>query len=186
VTADNVVNAAGLDADTVAAAAGFDVVACGYRQRYARGHYFRVAAARSHLARHLIYPTPEQAGLGIHVTPDLAGSLRVGPDVEWLSGREQDYAVREELRAAFHASVSRYLEGLEEDDLAPDLAGIRPKLQGEGEPFRDFVIAEESERGMPGWVNLLGIESPGLTCCLEIGARVAALVPAARGSTAPR
>lgn len=172
VTASRVVNSAGLDADRVAALAGFDLTACGYQQHYARGHYFRVHPRRKHLASHLIYPTPSQGGLGIHVTLDLAGGLRLGPDVEYLRERTQDYAVPEALRERFHAAVSRYLEGLEPGDLAPDLAGIRPKLQAPGEDFRDFVIREESDRGSPGWVNLIGIESPGLTCALEIGAMV--------------
>jgi L-2-hydroxyglutarate oxidase LhgO len=168
-----VVNSAGLEADRVAALPGLDVDACGYRLRYARGHYFRVHPRKRHLASHLIYPTPIAGGLGIHVTLDLAGGVRLGPDVEFLPERVQDYAVAESLRPKFHGAVSRYLEGLEPDDLAPDLAGIRPKLQGPGEPFRDFVIQEETARGLPGWVNLVGIESPGLTCCLEIGRQVA-------------
>jgi len=171
-----VVNAAGLDADTVAALAGFDLDACGYRQQYVRGHYFRVHSRKSHLARHLVYPTPPQAGLGIHVTLDLAGGLRLGPDVQYLPDRRQDYDVADGLRTAFHAAVSRYLDGLVLDDLSPDLAGIRPKLQREGEPFRDFVIREESGRGRPGWVNLVGIESPGLTSCIEIGVLAATLL----------
>jgi L-2-hydroxyglutarate oxidase LhgO len=171
-----VVNAAGLDADTVAGLAGFDLDACGYRQRYARGRYFRVAPAKSHLARHLIYPAPPKESLGIHVTLDLAGGVRLGPDLEYLRDRRQDYDVADGLRDAFHAAVSRFLEGLAPEDLAPDLAGIRPKLQGPGEPFRDFVIREESDRGRPGWVNLVGIESPGLTSCLEIGVLAANLL----------
>jgi L-2-hydroxyglutarate oxidase LhgO len=176
VTARWVVNSAGLDADTVAALAGFDVERCGLRLHYARGHYFRVHPRKQHLASHLIYPTPLQAGLGIHVTLDLSGGIRLGPDVEYLATREQDYSVDEDLRVPFHAAASRYLEGLEPDDLAPDLAGIRPKLQAPGEGFRDFVIREESDRGRPGWVNLAGIESPGLTCALEIGALVGDLL----------
>ncbi len=171
-----VVNAGGLDADTVAGLAGFDLDACGYRQRYARGRYFRVAPAKSHLARHLIYPAPPKESLGIHVTLDLAGGVRLGPDLEYLRDRRQDYHVADGLRDAFHAAVSRFLEGLAPEDLAPDLAGIRPKLQGPGEPFRDFVIREESDRGRPGWVNLVGIESPGLTSCLEIGVLAANLL----------
>lgn len=171
-----VVNAAGLDADTVAGLAGFDVGACGYRQRYARGHYFRVAPGKSHLARHLIYPAPPKDSLGVHVTLDLAGGVRLGPDLEYLPDRRQDYAVADGLRGKFHAAVSRYLDGLAPGDLTPDLAGIRPKLQGPGEPFRDFVIREESDRGRPGWVNLVGIESPGLTSCLEIGVVAANLL----------
>ena len=171
-----VVNSAGLDADTVAALAGFDLDACGYRQQYVRGHYFRVHARKSHLAQHLVYPTPLEAGLGIHVTLDLAGGLRLGPDVQYLPDRRQDYDVADGLRTAFHAAVSRYLDGLAPDDIAPDLAGIRPKLQRSGEPFRDFVIRDESDRGRPGWVNLVGIESPGLTSCLEIGVLAATLL----------
>jgi len=171
-----VVNAAGLDADTVAALAGFDVEACAYRQHFAQGRYFRVAPAKGRLARHLIYPAPPQESLGIHVTLDLAGGVRLGPDLEYLAERRQVYEVDEGLRERFHAAVSRYLVGLAPDDLAPDLAGIRPKLQGPGEPVRDFVIREESERGHPGWVNLVGIESPGLTSCLEIGAMVVSLL----------
>ena len=168
-----VVNAAGLDADTVASAAGFDVGACGYCQHFARGHYFRVHERKGHLASHLIYPTPVQAGLGIHVTLDLGGSLRLGPDVQYLDERRQEYVVPPSLAPTFHAAVSRYLDGLELEDLAPDQSGIRPKLQAPGEVLRDFVIREESDRGHPGWVNLVGIESPGLTSCLEIGALVA-------------
>jgi L-2-hydroxyglutarate oxidase LhgO len=168
-----VVNAAGLDADRVAALPGLDMAAAGYRLHYARGHYFRVNPRKGHLASHLIYPAPHPTHLGIHVTLDLAGGVRLGPDLQYLSDRRQDYDVAESLRLTFLAAVSRYLEGLDADDLSPDLAGIRPKLQGPGDAFRDFVIQEESARGLPGWVNLVGIESPGLTCCLEIGRLVA-------------
>ena len=176
VEATRVVNAAGLDADTVAELAGFDLDACGYRQRYARGRYFRVAPRKSGVASHLIYPAPPHESLGIHVTPDLGGGVRLGPDIDYLPDRRQDYGVAEDLRTRFHAAVSRYLEGLEPDDLTPDTAGIRPKLQGPGEPFRDFVIREEADREQPGWVNLVGIESPGLTSCLEIGALVTTML----------
>ena len=175
-----VVNSAGLDADAVAELAGFDVAASGYRQWFARGRYFRVAPGKSGIAGHLIYPAPPRESLGIHVTLDLAGGVRLGPDMDYLPGRRRDYDVAEGLRAGFHAAVSRYLEGLEPDDLAPDTAGIRPKLQGPGEAFRDFVIREESDRGRPGWVNLVGIESPGLTSCLEIGETAATML---EGST---
>jgi L-2-hydroxyglutarate oxidase LhgO len=176
ITTRSVVNSAGLDADRVAALAGLNPDACGYRLYYARGHYFRVHARKSHLASHLVYPTPILGGLGIHVTFDLAGGMRLGPDVQYLDSRRQDYDVAESLKAPFLAAVSRYLTGLELDDLAPDLAGIRPKLSAAGEPPRDFVIAEESARGLAGWVNLVGIESPGLTCALEIAAMVEGLL----------
>ncbi len=169
----SVINSAGLEADRVAALPGLDVEQAGYRQHYARGHYFRVHPRKGHLASHLIYPAPLATHLGIHVTLDLAGGVRLGPDLQYLPDRVQDYRVDEALRARFHEAVSRYLEGLAPDDLSPDLAGIRPKLQGPGEPPRDFVVQEESARGLPGWVNLVGIESPGLTSCLEIGRLVA-------------
>ena len=176
VEAPGVVNAAGLDADTVAGLAGFDVDGCGYRQRYVRGHYFQVAGAKGHLARHLVYPAPPEGTLGIHVTVDLAGGVRLGPDLEYLAERRQDYGVDPGLRARFHAAAVRFLPDLEEEDLAPALAGIRPRLHGPERPFRDFEIHEESERGHPGWVNLVGIESPGLTSCLPIGALVVGLL----------
>ena len=171
--ARTVVNSAGLDADLVAALPGLEVAAAGYQLHYARGHYFRVHPRKRHLASHLIYPAPHPTHLGIHVTLDLAGGVRLGPDLQYLPDRRQDYDVPENLRRTFLAAVSRYLEGLDADDLSPDLAGIRPKLQGPGGAFRDFVIQEESARGLPGWVNLVGIESPGLTCCLEIADLVA-------------
>ncbi len=175
-----VVNAAGLDADRVAALPGLDLDAAGYRLHWARGHYFRVHPRKRHLASHLVYPAPQSTHLGIHVTLDLAGGIRLGPDLEYLPVRTQDYDVAAALRARFFDAASRYLEGLEPEDLAPDLAGIRPKLQGPGEPFRDFVVREESDRGLAGWVNLVGIESPGLTCCLEIARLVADMLEAAR------
>ena len=174
-----VVNAAGLDADSVAAMPGLDVDAAGYRQIWTKGSYFRVRSTRRHLARRLLYPgMPRGYGgvLGIHLTADLDGELKLGPDVEPLAARRQDYAVDEGRRGAFLTAARRYLPSLEEDDLAPDQAGIRARLQAIGAPFRDFVVAEESERGLPGWVNLVGIESPGLTSCLELAREVRGLL----------
>ncbi|MFN7987802.1 MAG: NAD(P)/FAD-dependent oxidoreductase [Thermoanaerobaculia bacterium] len=180
-TAPRVVNAAGLDADTVAAMPGLDVDAAGYRQTWTKGSYFRVRSARRHLARRLLYPVlPAGYGslLGIHLTVDLDGELKFGPDIEVFAGRRQDYAVDEGRRDSFLAAARRYLPSLEPEDLAPDQSGIRPRLQAIGAPFRDFVIAEESARGLPGWVNLVGIESPGLTSCLEIAREVTTLLSA--------
>ncbi len=178
-TAPGVVNAAGLDADVVAAMPGLDADAAGYRLSWTKGSYFRVRPSRRHLARRLLYPVlPRGHGsvLGIHLTVDLDGELKLGPDVEVLSGRRQDYAVDEGRRDAFLEAGRRYLPALGPDDLTPDQSGIRARLQTLGGPFRDFVIAEESARGLPGWVNLVGIESPGLTCCLEIARRVVGLL----------
>ena len=180
-TAARVVNAAGLDADVVAAMPGLNVEEVGYRQTWTKGSYFRIRSARRHLARRLLYPVlPAGYGsvLGIHLTLDLDGELRLGPDVEVLGDRRQDYSVDEGRRSAFLDAARRYLPSLEEGDLAPDQSGIRARLQAIGAPFRDFVVAEESARGFPGWVNLVGVESPGLTSCLEIAREVRALLGA--------
>jgi L-2-hydroxyglutarate oxidase LhgO len=104
--------------------------------------------------------------LGIHITPDLAGGLRLGPDAKYVS--EINYDINEVDKKVFYESVRRFLPTLELGDLIPDTTGIRPKLQIETEDFRDFVIKEESEKGFPGFINLIGIESPGLTSCLAI------------------
>lgn len=184
-----VVNVAGLDADVVAALPGLDVDAAGYRQTWTKGSYFRVRSSRRHLARRLLYPVmPHGYGsvLGIHLTVDLDGELKLGPDVEPLSERRADYSVDESRRGAFLAAARRYLPSLDEDDLSPDQSGIRARLQAIDAPFRDFVVVEESERGLPGWVNLVGIESPGLTCCLELAREVRELlIPAPGGRKTP-
>jgi L-2-hydroxyglutarate oxidase LhgO len=175
VEAAAVVNAAGLDADRVAALPGLDVDALGYRQHYCAGHYYRLAPRLRNHVSHLIYPVPEKrmTGLGIHVTVDVAGDLRLGPDAEYRQDREQDYRFRGGGRAeAFHSAVSRFLDGVALEDLVEDQVGIRPKLQGPGDPYRDFVVSEEDSAGLPGWVNLIGIESPGLTCALVIAREV--------------
>jgi L-2-hydroxyglutarate oxidase LhgO len=127
----------------------------------------------------LVYPVPgaHAAGLGIHVTIDLEGRMRLGPDTRYLAPDEaSSYAADPAKRAAFAAAVQRYLPAITEADLEPEFAGIRPKLQGPGEPVRDFVIAEESGRGLPGLVNLVGIESPGLTASPGIAREVRRLL----------
>jgi L-2-hydroxyglutarate oxidase LhgO len=176
VHAARVVNAAGLDADVTAAALGLDVDAAGYRLHWAKGRYARVRLRGP--VRHHVYPVPAKhlAGLGVHLTVGLDGDARLGPDVQFLSERRQDYAVDESILPAFHQAARRYLPALELSQLSVDQAGIRPKLSGPGEPFRDFVVAEESARGLPGVVSLIGIESPGLTCCLELAEEVARLL----------
>jgi L-2-hydroxyglutarate oxidase LhgO len=166
-----VINSAGLESDTIAKLLGMDIDALGYRLLWAKGHYFRVKPAKSKLVNHLIYPVPpkEENFLGIHLTLELDGGLKLGPDIVFLGERKQDYSVPEKLLEKFYLSVSRYLDGLEPEDLIPDQAGIRPKLATSLGNFPDFIIKEESGNGFPGLVNLIGIESPGLTCCLEIG-----------------
>lgn len=169
-----VINSAGLDCDKVAQMAGIDIYKEKYDIQFCRGHYFRIVPGKSHLVNHLVYPVPpvDSLSLGIHVTVELNGQLKLGPDTMYLNSRLQDYQVPEELHLKFYNAVSRYLPGLNQDDICPDQAGIRPKLQKEGEPVRDFIISEETDKGLPGLINIIGIESPGLTCSLEIGKHI--------------
>ncbi len=176
------VNAAGLFADEVAALAGIDVDAAGLRLFWNRGEYFQVVSSSRVKASRLIYPVPGAGGhLGIHVTLDLAGQIRLGPSAEYLEPRpfrerREDYAQDERLLALFFEAARRYLPELEAEDLRPCATGIRPKLNGAGQPARDFYIREESARGLPGLVNCVGIESPGLTAAPAIGRHVARLL----------
>jgi len=175
-TTERLVNAAGLEADRVAALAGVDVAAAGYQLHYCKGSYFSVAASKAHLVSRLVYPVPGHFSLGVHAIVDFAGRLKFGPDAEYLPDRRLDYRVDESKRGAFAEAVRKLVPDIRDEDLAPDISGIRPKLQAAGEPFRDFVIAEESARGLPGLLNLVGIDSPGLTSAPAIAEHVAALV----------
>jgi len=169
-----VVNAAGLASDRIATLVGIDVDACGLRQHPCKGDYFALApGAPLHFER-LVYPVPAGPGLGVHVTLDLGGRVRFGPDAEYVD--RIDYAVDPAKAEPFARAAQRYLPTLRAAWLTPDQAGIRPKLAGPGESFRDFVIEEESARGLPGFVNLAGIESPGLTAAPAIAERVALLL----------
>jgi L-2-hydroxyglutarate oxidase LhgO len=171
-TSERVVNAAGLDADRVAGLAGIDVAQAGYRLHYWKGSYFAVAGSKARLLSRLVYPVPGPVGLGVHAVLGLEGRLRFGPDAEYLADRRLDYAVADAKRGAFAEAVRRLVPALGSADLTPDIAGIRPKLQGPGQGFRDFVIVEEASRGLPGFVNLVGIDSPGLTASLAIAEEV--------------
>jgi L-2-hydroxyglutarate oxidase LhgO len=168
-----VINAAGLESDRIAALAGLDVGRLGYALHPCKGDYFAVAPSLGTLTRHLVYPVPRAAGLGIHVTLDLGGRYRLGPDAEYVE--RPDYSVDPAKAVAFARAAQRYLPEIRPEHLSPDIAGVRPKLQGPGEDFRDFVIEEASAHGAAGLVNLLGIESPGLTAAGEIAERVAEL-----------
>jgi len=176
ITSETVVNAAGLDADTVAATAGIDPDRTGYRQHWAKGNYFALPASMKGLVSRLVYPVPHGESLGVHVVVGLDGRVKFGPDVEYLAERKRDFAVDEGRRHAFGEAARHILPEVRDDDLSPDMAGIRPKLQARGEPARDFVICEESDRGLPGFVNLIGIDSPGLTASPAIARRVARLL----------
>jgi len=137
---------------------------------YAKGNYFSLSGARPF--RHLVYPMPDSAGLGIHATLDMDGSTRFGPNVEWVDvpAYDVDAAMAEE----FYGSIRSYWPGLADGSLTPGYAGVRPKLVGPGSKAADFVIEGPRTHGCEGLVNLLGIESPGLTSSLAIGELVAA------------
>ncbi|WP_405023225.1 NAD(P)/FAD-dependent oxidoreductase [Mesorhizobium sp. BE184] len=167
-----VVNAAGLIACTLAASIKGMPPALVPRPYYAKGNYFSLAG-RSPFSR-LIYPVPVPGGLGTHLTLDLAGRARFGPDVEWID--EIDYAVDPARGESFYAAIRRYWPALPDGSLLPDYAGIRPKLAAPGAGWNDFVIQGRAAHGIVGLVNLFGIESPGLTASLAIAAHVAALV----------
>ncbi len=158
------VNAAGLDAQRVARSmSGFDP-ALVPPLHLAKGSYF-VLAGRAPFSR-LVYPVPEHGGLGVHLTLDLAGRARFGPDVEWVTAL--DYRVEAERADSFYGAIRRYWPGLADGKLAPGYAGIRPKLSGPRDPAADFVIQDPASHGIPGLVNLFGIESPGLTSSLAL------------------
>ena len=142
---------------------------------FAKGSYFTLSG-RSPFGR-LIYPVPEAAGLGVHLTIDLGGQAKFGPDVQWV-GSPDDLVVDPSRGDAFYAEVRKYWPALADGALAPGYAGIRPKISGPGEAAADFLIQGPAEHGVPGLVNLFGIESPGLTSCLAIGAHVAGLLAA--------
>ena len=170
--ADRVVNAAGLWASQVAAATDGLDAAHVPPTLLARGSYYAVPG-RPAFSR-LIYPVPEPGGLGVHLTLDMGGAMRFGPDVEWIDA--VDYRVNPGRRAHFETEIRRYWPGLPADALAPTYCGIRPKLAGPGQPAADFRIDGADVHGLRGLVNLFGIESPGLTASLAIGETVGALL----------
>ena len=169
-----VINAAGLYSDMVAQMAGIDPEKAGYKLHYCKGEYFSLSPKVGRLVNRLVYPVPELAGIGVHVTLSLDGRMKLGPNVKYTDTIE--YSVDEKDKIDFFRAAQRYLPSIEPDDLAPDFAGIRPKLQAQGEGFRDYIIRDETDKGLPGLINLIGIESPGLTASPAIAKYVAGIV----------
>lgn len=168
-----VVNSAGLHAQALArqiAGLAPETVPPSY---YCKGNYYTLSGVRNPFGR-LIYPAPEAAGLGVHVTLDMGGQCRFGPDVEWIAAI--DYAVDPARADSFYAAIRRYWPGLPDGALQPGYAGIRPKIQAPGEPAKDFVVQGPAVHGVAGLVNLYGIESPGVTSSLAIAEHVASLL----------
>jgi len=171
-----VINAAGLTADTMATHFGINTRSAGYALHYCKGEYFRVTREKAKLVSHLVYPVPDHASLGMHLTPDLGGGLRIGPNVTYSQSRTIDYTVHDSGCEAFLQSAQELLPMLEKKDVFADTAGYRPKLQGPEDDVKDFVIRHEIDKGLPGIINLIGIESPGLTASLAIAAHVKSLL----------
>lgn len=143
------------------------------RAHFAKGSYFSLAR-RSPFSR-LVYPAPEPGGLGVHLTLDLSGRAKFGPDVEWLAAQteeEIDYRVDPARADKFYAAIRRYWPALQEGELTPDYSGVRPKIAAAGTHDADFMIMDRAQHGVAGLIALLGIESPGLTSALAIGAEV--------------
>ncbi|NMC28282.1 MAG: NAD(P)/FAD-dependent oxidoreductase [Syntrophomonadaceae bacterium] len=167
------INSAGLHSDFIPARLGLDIDGLSYRIYPCKGEYYSLR--RSFGISHLVYPLPAASGLlGIHITPDLGGHIRLGPnayDVDSLN-----YEIDTTYRELFYHSVHRFLPALTLDDIAPDFAGIRPRRQPAGGSLQDFVIKEEGSHGLPQLINLIGIESPGLTSSLAIAEFVSAML----------
>jgi L-2-hydroxyglutarate oxidase LhgO len=150
-----VINAAGLESDTIANMTGGH-----YHLHYCKGDYCSISGVKPGLVQRLIYPVPakKHVGLGVHLTLDLNGRLKLGPDTTYIA-RKEDYQVAPEKAELFYESAGKFLPFLKKENVHPDMSGIRPKLQGPDDDFCDFVIRED----LPGFINLVGIESPGMT-----------------------
>jgi L-2-hydroxyglutarate oxidase LhgO len=172
-----VVNAGGLRAPALAARVeGLDAAHVP-TAHFAKGNYFALAGRAPF--SHLVYPVPEAAGLGVHLTLDMGGQARFGPDVEWIDvpeGTEPDYAVDPSRAALFNDAIRRYWPELKDGALAPAYSGVRPKVNAPGEAAADFIVSRPETHGLPGLVNLFGIESPGLTASLAIAEMVKEMV----------
>lgn len=173
VSAKNVVNSGGLHSVRLAnQISALDSSTIPFA-RYAKGSYFRLKTPAPFSK--LIYPAPVPGGLGIHLTIDMAGQKRFGPDVEWLSGSSPDninYQVNSERANDFYTAIRRYWPDLPDDSLVADYAGVRPKIEWHNDTKVDFEIVTEQHHGIPGLVNLFGIESPGLTASLAIAEHI--------------
>jgi L-2-hydroxyglutarate oxidase LhgO len=180
--AQHVINCAGLHASAVARSITGLPARCAPQTYFCKGHYFSYTGGKPPFSR-LIYPIPERAGLGIHVTLDLAGQIKFGPDTVWLEDtwrEHESYDVPLALRDKFLSAIGRYFPSITAANLQPAYAGVRPKLVPAGSSStQDFVIQAPQHHGIAGFYNLLGIESPGLTSCLAIAQYVHALYTAA-------
>jgi Predicted dehydrogenase len=171
-----IINSAGLTSDKVSEMVG--ITDDNLKILFCKGEYFRINPPKNRLIKRLVYPVPHpnMEGIGIHVTIDMGGGVKLGPDVKYLESNIYDYKLTGSKQEAFYRSAKKFLPFLEFDDIAPEMAGIRPKIQKPGEPLRDFYIMEETNRGFPGFINLIGMESPGLTSSIAIARYVNRLI----------
>lgn len=167
-TSKIVINSAGLNAANVWEMLGKEKEE--YKIHYCKGEYFTIDPPKNHLIKRLIYPVPAKnlKSLGIHATIDLSGGAKLGPNAYYLKENNIDYSVDKSNKQEFFEAAKRYLEFLEIDDISADQAGIRPKIQKEGEEAKDFIIKNEIDEGFDNFINLVGMESPGLTASLAI------------------
>ena len=165
------INAAGLESDLVAQMINEDSPSL----RYSKGCYYKLSSKWRGAFEHLVYPLPDEkhGSLGIHLSFDETQMMRLGPSADWVDGKEENYDVEEYLLDQFFSEGCQYIRGLEKEDLSPDYAGIRPKIWVDENPMPDFYISHEKDKGYPGWINLIGIESPGLTSAIAIGEDIA-------------
>ncbi|MCL5773986.1 MAG: NAD(P)/FAD-dependent oxidoreductase [Firmicutes bacterium] len=170
------INCAGLESANIAALAGINIDEAGYKIYYYKGEYFRVnESKKKFFPRSLIYQMPEADGfLGIHTVPDFQGMMRLGPNSCRIE--KIDYSVDEKNKECFYESVKSFLPFIKPEDLRADICGIQPKLQKKGEPVKDFIISHEIDKGFPGLINLIGIDSPGLTASPSIARYVGEMV----------
>ena len=168
------INSTGLHSDKIAQMIGIDIKKAGYKLHYSKGEYFRVKPGKSGFISQLVYPVPEKTSLGIHTVTDLQGELKLGPSAFYVE--EINYDVDPSHKLKFYESIKKFLPFIELDDLTPDMAGIRPKLQGPDDLTKDFVICHEEKKGFPGLINLIGIDSPGLTASLAIAKYVKSMI----------
>jgi L-2-hydroxyglutarate oxidase LhgO len=175
-TTRTVINSAGLTSDKISEMVG--IRDDNLKIMFCKGEYFRLNPPGNKLIGRLIYPVPHanMEGIGIHVTIDMGGGVKLGPDVKYLESNVYDYKVTPTKQEAFFKSAKKFLPFLEFDDIAPEMAGIRPKIQKPGESLKDFYIREESEKGFPRFINLIGMESPGLTSSIAIAKYVNNLI----------
>lgn len=169
------INCAGLGSGKISEMLGIDIDKFRYRIGYSKGIYFRVTKQLEKYPKMLIYPVPNKDGsVGIHTTPDLYGGMRLGPHDFWVD--KIDYSVDATYKDFFFESVKGYLPFIKMEDFQPDTSGIHPKIQRPGEPMQDFVIRHEVDKKLPNFINLVGIESPGLTSSPAIGQLVTKMV----------